>query len=93
MTILNLPDHFQISSRLYNLSLNEVAEVINIGEHIYFNGLSLYKNEEHDNHKTIFNNRLEEIRISTDKQIKDHTESVISQYQKTLDYKLSKNKI
>ena len=87
MTILNLPDHFQISSRLYNLSLNEVAEVINIGEHIYFNGLSLYKNEEHDNHKTIFNNRLEEIRISTDKQIKDHTESVISQYQKMIDVK------
>jgi len=87
MTVLSLPENFQISSRLSNLNLNEVAEVLNIGEHIYFNGLSLYKNEEQDKHKTMFNNRLEEIRISTDKQIKDHTESVIFQYQKMIDAK------
>lgn len=87
MISFELPDDYIISSRFHNLSKNEKAQVLNIGEHIYFNGLTLYKNEETEKEQTIFNNRLDEIRISTDKQIKNHTESVISQYKQIIDSK------
>lgn len=87
MVLLELPCDYIISSRLLNLSSDEKAEVLNIGEHIYFNGLTLYKNEENQKEKFVFNQRLEEIRISTDKQIKDHTQSVVAQYQETVDSK------
>ena len=87
MVLIELPENYIVSSRFHNLTLNEKAEVLNIGEHIYFNGFSLYKNEENSKEKTIFNNRLEEIRISSDKQIKHHTESVVNQYQQIIDSK------
>ena len=87
MVEIELPDNYILSARFQNLSKNEKVEVLNIGEHIYFNGFSLYNNEKNEQERNIFNNRLEEIRISSDKQIINHTESVVSQYKQIVDGK------
>ena len=80
MNIFSLPDNFIISNRVQKLSDEERESILTIGEHIYFNGHDFYNTNENEKLTYAFNKQIEEIRLSTDKQIKDHTQAVQNQY-------------
>lgn len=80
MVYLELSDDFVFSDRISDLSKSERDTLVNIGEHIYFNGKDLFNAAENEKGLYAFDKRVEEIRISSDKQIQSHAETVSNQY-------------
>jgi len=79
MVQINLPDSYIISNRVKSLSEDEIVTLINIGEYIFFNGHSVYKTNENEKFTFAYNKQIEEIRLQSDKQIKNHADIITSQ--------------
>ena len=80
MTTFNLPGNYNISPRLLSLCPDELLKVLQIGEYIYFNGQSLFLNNENDKFSYAFEQQIKEIRASSDMQVKNHADLIKDQY-------------
>jgi hypothetical protein len=78
--IIEIPDTVTLSEQFKKLSQDEIVKVIQIGEYIYFNGLSQYDNIEKEKYEFAYQKQIEDMRYLTDKQIREHAESVMNQY-------------
>lgn len=80
MNSLTIQFYNELSERFLSLNNDEKLKIINIGEHIYFNGLKLYNSTEIDKEIFATNQRLDEIRLQHEEKLKKHTEFVREQY-------------
>lgn len=83
----SLPQDYVISEKLLSLSDEERLKILQIGEYIYFNGQTLFADNQNEKFVYAFEQQIKEIRNSSDAQIKNHADLIKEQFNSIIDGK------
>ena len=80
VVIITVNDDFVCSKRFKHLSPKDKGVVIEIGEHIYFNGMQTYNDELNKNEKELINKRIDDIKDVSKTNIQQCSDVLKDQY-------------